>query len=243
MALQGSLEGLNIPDLIQLNCQSGSQVRLRAKRGGQELTIYFDRGEMVHAQVGDVQGEEAVYELFTWRTGTVSVEPGVATPATTIHSPWPAIVMEGLRRLDEKKLQQSESGNQEELEEMETPKKRGERLEEAVRSVVDRSTVLQGAAIVTLDGLIIAAVLPPNMEQLRVGAVTAGILSLSGRSATQLGRGEFQQTLVQGTEGNIIITNAGKNAVFVGLTHKGAALGMVFLESREAAKDIAEILA
>ena len=96
--------------------------------------------------------------------------------------------------------------------------------------------------MISMDGLVISAELPGKMEQARVGAVAAGVLSLSGRSVTQLARGELLQTLIQGTEGNVIITFAGKNAVFVALTGASVNLGMAFLEAREGAQKVAEIL-
>ncbi|MGC8958375.1 MAG: DUF4388 domain-containing protein [Chloroflexia bacterium] len=235
MAVQGNLKGLDVADLIQWNCQAGRPARLTARQDDEEIVLYFEGGEVVHAQAGDLQGEEAVYRFLSWEQGTFEVEPDVLPPQITIRTPWPALVMEGKRRLDEQRLQRKES-------EMERPMKRGERLEATVRSIVERATALQGVAVITLDGLVIASALPPNLEQLRVGAVAAGILSLSGRSIAQLERGEFQQTLIQGSEGNIVITYAGKNAAFVGVTGKGANLGMVLLEVREGTKAVAEIL-
>ena len=96
--------------------------------------------------------------------------------------------------------------------------------------------------MISMDGLVISAELPGKMEQARVGAVAAGVLSLSGRSVTQLARGELLQTLIQGTEGNVIITFAGKNAVFVALTGASVNLGMAFLEAPEGAQKVVEIL-
>jgi len=119
---------------------------------------------------------------------------------------------------------------------------RRERLANILSQVVETSGDIRGAAVVGRDGLIIAAHLPAKMEQTRVGAVAAAILSLAGRSVTQLERGEFQQVLVQGTDGNVVITEAGKNAVFVALTGKEVNLGMVFLETREASAAVAELL-
>lgn len=240
MALQGELSGVDIADLIQLNCQSGDQVRLTARRGGETAVLYFDHGEVVHAETGTQQGAEAVYEFMAWETGTFATEKGIPPPQVTIRLPWLALVMEGKRRLDERRMPQSVEKEQTT---MERPMKRGERLEAAVRSIVDRATSLIGVAVITPDGLVIAASLPPSIDQLRVGAVAASILSLSIRSAAQLERGEIHQTLIQGSEGNIIITQAGKNAIFVGITGKGSNLGMVLLEVREGTKQIAEILA
>lgn len=125
---------------------------------------------------------------------------------------------------------------------MSTPQKRGEALAQALRNLINNSTDIQGVAVISLDGLVISAELPGKMDQARVGAVAAGVLSLSGRSVTQLSRGELLQTLIQGTDGNVIITYAGKNAVFVALTGYGVNLGMAFLEAREGAQRVAEIL-
>ncbi len=125
---------------------------------------------------------------------------------------------------------------------MSTTQKRSEVLAQTLRSLVENSLDIQGVAVISMDGLVISAELPGKMEQARVGAVAAGVLSLSGRSVTQLARGELLQTLIQGTEGNVIITFAGKNAVFVALTGASVNLGMAFLEAREGAQKVAEIL-
>lgn len=125
---------------------------------------------------------------------------------------------------------------------MSAPIKRSERLAQTLRELVSSSVDIRGVAVISLDGLVIAANLPSEMDQLRVGAVAASILNLSGRSVTQLARGDFQQTLIQGSEGNVILTYAGKNATFVALTEKGVNLGMAFLEAREGAQRIAQVL-
>ena len=125
---------------------------------------------------------------------------------------------------------------------MSAPQKRSEILAQSLRSLIDNSNDIQGVAVISMDGLVISAELPGKMDQARVGAVAAGILSLSGRSVGQLGRGELQQTLIQGSDGNVIITYAGKNAVFVALTGANVNLGMAFLEAREGAQRVTEIL-
>jgi hypothetical protein len=246
MALEGNLTDIHAADLIQLNCQSGARARLNVQRADAEIILYFDGGEVVHAQAGGVQGAEAVYELLTWETGTFAVEPNVESPARSIGIPWSALIMEGMKRLDERQQERKERTEsmttRQEVEEMAETKSRGELLEEALRNIVEHSTDIQGVAVISMDGLIISAVLPSKMEQMRVGAVAAGILSLSGRSVGQLGRGDLQQTLVQGTDGNVIITHAGKNAALVALTGSNINLGMAFLETQEGVQTVTDIL-
>ncbi len=240
MALQGTLGDLGIPDLIQLHCQAGSAARLLVRGPqGEQSDLYFASGEIVHAICGKLQGAEAVYKLLTWEEGSFEVEQNAAAPARTVQIPWSALLMEGLRRADEQRQAHVISTEKEHKMSGET---RRERLANVLSQLVETSGDVRGAAIVGRDGLIMAAHLPAKMEQTRVGAVAAALLSLSGRSVGQLERGDFQQTLIQGTDGNIIITDAGKNAVFVALTGKDVNLGMVFLEVRETATAIAEIL-
>jgi hypothetical protein len=227
MALKGNLTDISIADLIQLNCQSGARARLTAKHGNQTLVLYFDSGEIAHAQVGDVQGEEAVYELLLWQDGTFEVEQGMETPTRTINIPWSALIMEGMRRLDERgQLPQAPPANP---------------LEAALQDMAANMS-FQGMAVISRDGVVLAAELPGQLDKSRVGAIAAGILSLSGRSVGQLARGNLLQTMIQGSEGNIIITYAGQNAVLIALVDKTISLGMAFLEARESAQQVAQIV-
>ena len=87
-----------------------------------------------------------------------------------------------------------------------------------------------------------ASRLPTELENNRVGAVSAGVFSLGERSISQLERGEFNQILAQGTQGNVIVTDAGPKAAFVALTTQNTNLGMIFFEAREGAERITQIL-
>jgi uncharacterized protein len=235
MALKGSLADLSVADLIQLHCQSGTRALLTAQRGQENVVVYFEEGQVVHAESATLQGEDTVYDLLTWESGTFEVEQGRAAPTRTITLPWSALIMEGMRRLDE---QQHSVTNIKEQGAM-AGETRRDRLAKILRSLIDTSGDISGVAVVSMDGLIMAADLPSTVDQARVGAVAAAILSLSGRSVGQLKRGELQQTTIQGTDGYILITQAGPNAVLVGLTGQGVNLGMVFLEVRECAAAIA----
>ena len=119
---------------------------------------------------------------------------------------------------------------------------RSEALSETLATILNDSIDIMGALVVSRDGLVMGSRLPAGLEDTRVGAVSAGVLSLGVRSITQLGRGDFNQILAQGTKGNVVVTSAGTKAAFVALTNQGVNLGMVFLEAREGAERIARIL-
>ena len=77
MAFQGSLKELPLPDIIQLVSVSGKTGVFTLKNGTESGFIYLQDGQIVHAQVGDLVGEEAVYDLAIWPQGEFVFTPGV----------------------------------------------------------------------------------------------------------------------------------------------------------------------
>lgn len=241
MALTGNLSDLDVADLIQLNCQSGARARLTVQHDQDQLTLYFDQGQVVHAQVGNLRGEQAVYQLLSWDTGEFAMEQGIAPPMVSIQTPWSALVMEGMRLRDEQREFEKNTDGKE-SNKMAPAQTRAEQLKATLRDMVDKSLDIKGVVVITLDGLIVAAALPADMEQGRVGAVAAGIMSLSRRSVDQLRIGSFERTMVQANDGNLVLTYINKDTAFVALTGKEANLGMVFLELRDGVKAVSAIL-
>ena len=101
MAFQGSLAELHLPDIIQLISVSGKTGVFHLSDGGLKGKIYLHDGKIVHAQLEDAFGEEAVYALAIWSQGDFRFEPGVPTDQRTISKSNTSLLMEAARRLDE----------------------------------------------------------------------------------------------------------------------------------------------
>lgn len=101
MAFQGSLAELHLPDIIQLISVSGKTGVFHLTSGALAGEIYLSDGKIVHAQLDDVSGEEAVYALAMWSQGDFRFDPGVATELRTITKSNTNLLMEAARRLDE----------------------------------------------------------------------------------------------------------------------------------------------
>jgi hypothetical protein len=101
MAFQGSLAELHLPDIIQLVSVSGKTGVFHLVDGPQHGEIWLSDGKIVHAEVEDLGGEEAVYALAIWRSGEFKFEPGAAPPRQTIQKSNTNLLMEAARRLDE----------------------------------------------------------------------------------------------------------------------------------------------
>ncbi|HEY4594446.1 MAG TPA: DUF4388 domain-containing protein [Thermoanaerobaculia bacterium] len=102
MAFQGSLKELPLPDIIQLVSVSGKTGLFSLRRNNDATgEIYLRGGQIVHAHAGDLQGEEAMYELAIWPEGDFVFTPGQETEVTTIQKSNTNLLMEAARRIDE----------------------------------------------------------------------------------------------------------------------------------------------
>jgi hypothetical protein len=101
MAFQGSLKELPLPDIIQLVGVSGKTGKFTLTREGDRGYIFLKNGQMVHATVGDLIGEEAIYSLAIWNQGEFQFSPGDEPDRQTITKSNTNLLMEAARRLDE----------------------------------------------------------------------------------------------------------------------------------------------
>jgi len=101
MSFQGSLAELHLPDIVQLMSVSGKSGVFHLQDGAIKGEIYLKDGQIVHAQLDDAQGEEAVYALAIWNRGEFRFEPGVSSEHHTISKSNTNLLMEAARRLDE----------------------------------------------------------------------------------------------------------------------------------------------
>lgn len=122
------------------------------------------------------------------------------------------------------------------------PETREELLMGALKELVDKSTEVDAAAVVSMDGLVMSSVLPNTLEEDRLGAMSAALLSLGERTSEELGRGELNQVFVEGEQGYVFLMSAGRDAVLTALVRKGSKLGLVLFDVKGASKTIAEII-
>ncbi|MFZ5850060.1 MAG: roadblock/LC7 domain-containing protein [Actinomycetota bacterium] len=116
------------------------------------------------------------------------------------------------------------------------------RLDQVLADLLGRTPELEAAAVVSVDGLAMAAALPDGMDEDRVAAMSAALLMLGERAAEGLGRGPLAQVYVEGEAGSVCLVAAGDEAVLVGVAVPGAKAGLVRYETRQAAAALAAVL-
>jgi len=97
----GWIEGISLADIVQLCCLAGRDQVLTIRHNDLEGFIWFNSGSVVHAQVGDIIGQKAFYEIMCWGSGSFVLKKATP-PKTTIDVPWNFLLIEALRIADER---------------------------------------------------------------------------------------------------------------------------------------------
>jgi predicted regulator of Ras-like GTPase activity (Roadblock/LC7/MglB family) len=119
---------------------------------------------------------------------------------------------------------------------------RSHRLDRAIGDLLAQAPEIEAAAVVSFDGLSMASALPATMDEDRVAAMSAALLSLGERAAEGLGRGALSQVYIEGENGTVFLVSADDEAVLVAVASRGAKVGMMLYEVRRAAVEVAEAL-
>jgi uncharacterized protein len=121
-------------------------------------------------------------------------------------------------------------------------KTRTQLMVDRLRELQASSPDIEASAIVSVDGLTIASALPQGIEEDRVSAMSAAMLSLGERIASELGRGTLEQVLIKGVGGYVILISVGEDAVLTALSREQAKLGLIFLDMRRATEDLKKLI-
>lgn len=120
---------------------------------------------------------------------------------------------------------------------------KAQRLGAALDQFLRSSPDVEAAAVVSYDGLPMASALPEGLEEDRVAAMSAALLSLGEQAALGLGRGQLNQVFVEGEQGFVFLMSAKDQAVLAAIARRTAKIGLMLFEMRRAAGRIGDVLA
>ena len=99
---QGKVFDVQLTDIIQMNCLGRLTTALVITRNGEKGVIYFNEGEIIHAECGEKKGSDAFYRILTWDEGEFVSNIGFIPPVQTIFQSWEHLLVEAMRRTDDK---------------------------------------------------------------------------------------------------------------------------------------------
>lgn len=216
--LEGSLKMMSLASIVQINCEERNQAQLILSYQGQSGTIFFQDGEMIHAEAGGKSGEEAVYELLEWEDGSFQVKMGAEPNLRTIKTPWSGVILEGMRRIDESTADWSPEWDGDDfLQEEDQESKVQEKVAKAILS----NDQVTSAVICSTDGRNLASVDSNDPEY----DIQQGILLYEQAKIIGglLNAGELSRVVSTGADKRSYLQRADGNLFLLSLTSRSSA--------------------
>jgi len=117
-----------------------------------------------------------------------------------------------------------------------------EMIQDILRGLRGASPDIIGAAVVSIDGFIIASVLPSEVDEELVSGMAAAMLGVGERISSELMASTMEQVYVRSEKGYVVLNSAGADSVLVVLTTKDAKLGLVFIEVKRRCAELMKII-
>jgi len=220
-ALEGNLQMMSLASIIQINCEERNQAQITLNHLGQDGTIFFKDGEMIHAESAGLTGEEAVYSLLPWEHGSFQLKMGVEPRLRTINKPWSGVLLEGMRRIDEATAGWSpnwddgDEGTPEK--DLEQPNQLQERIVKALGNIREVESVV----ICSADGTILAQ--DKSKDPQRDAALGGMIIEQAELIGGFLECGEFQRAILTGSKNRFYIQQKDENMLNLNLSKRSSA--------------------
>lgn len=121
-------------------------------------------------------------------------------------------------------------------------KSRSDQMVQRLRSMQAAAPDIEASAVVSVDGLIMASALQVGVEEDRVSAMSAAMLSLGERISNELGRKGLEQVYIRGNKGFIALVAVGDEAVLTAMIRPEGKEGLVLFEMRRASEDLVKLV-
>ncbi len=270
---KGTVAGVGLADVIQINGLSRATSLLRVKQGEQLGVIYFQEGQVVHAMCGDLEGEDAFFKIMEFTGGRLDSMSFNDLPARTINAPVEALIIEAARRLDESgggdstgpdcadidlEVQINEiksapaggginhgSGLAFAVQTGTEPVNREDEMS-SLKDLLSEFTNIPGvntACLVGRDGFLLDSIAMSGIDTEMIGAIASSGFGASESMGKQLGKGALSMSMIEFANGPVMLSPVGDDAFLVIVADKDANLGMIRLKIKKHASLIAETAA
>jgi predicted regulator of Ras-like GTPase activity (Roadblock/LC7/MglB family)/DNA-binding response OmpR family regulator len=247
---KGTVSGIELTDIIQINCLSRATSALKVKTVSGSGTVYFHEGSILHAECKNLQPEEAFYEILTFKGGMLESLALSDPPKRTIEKDVDALLLEGSRRIDERKEELKNKKKKLEAPAVVVPAElpgsqnkifMEDAIMEGVKKLLSEFTNLPGvntACLVGRDGFLLDSIAISGTDTEMIGAIASSGFGASESMGIQLEKGQLTMTMIEYNNGPVMLSPIGSEAFLVVVADKEANLGMIRLKIKKHARDI-----
>ena len=213
MALNGTLEELAVLDVVQFVNQAHLSGALVLKSAEEEAALFYRKGGLVDARLGEVSGLEVLVRIVDWTAGSFVFHPGMEAPGETIRMDLHRAVMYALKARDERKLE-NEKRKAEEI------RQKTVSLKDHLAELIAPLEFIHQAAIFDASGMLASAGRDGEED---LAPLCRMLIAFSGG----YGRGRLRRAILDDEKGTLLISGLQRNRWVVIVAERGAALGAV----------------
>lgn len=193
---------MSIADLIQATCQDRKTARLIVRSGKKEANLYFGDGNLIHASLDGEHGEEVIYKILNWKDGSFEMQSGVKPPKVTIANSWSGILLEGARRIDEKK---NEGENEPKAEVHDKEDHTMAKLDDVLKEMGNEITGYIGSMVVGMDGMNVAQHSRTKVDLENISAQMTMLLRMTDELFVKLADAKLQDNVITAKEAYVVM--------------------------------------
>lgn len=264
MAVKGNLKDISLTNLVQLEAQSGLTGCLSVQQAEDQAHIFFVHGEIVHAELGEIAGKDAFYQILAWEDGEFRLESDIATPAHTITERWSDLLLGGLHQLDESNALKPEGEKNDRVLPEDLGKLFGlektnnspgeeniimednmaQKMQEVLVDLSAEATGLFAAAVVGMDGLPIAEYSKQSVNAEAFSAQMTLLIKLVDTTTKKVDAGKVEDYLLTTDKAYLLIRFLGSSEYYLGIgaAKNASSLGKLRLYSRIYSERLSAVL-
>ena len=215
MALNGTLEELAVLDVVQFVNQAHLSGALVLKSAAEQAELYYRKGGLVDARLGELSGIEVLVQIVDWTAGSFVFHPGTEAPGETIRMDLHRAVMYALKARDERK-QENEQRKAEEI------RRKAVSLKFQLAELIAPLEVIHQAAIFDGSGMLAAAGRAGTCEE-ELEPICKMLIALNAGYV----RGRLRRAILDDEKGTLLVSGLKGNRWVAIVAERGAALGAV----------------
>jgi len=108
---------------------------------------------------------------------------------------------------------------------------------------LNRSAGVYASALVSRDGLLVASVMPEDVDAEAFAAMTATMLGAAETAFSELKRGVAERVIVEGSRAKIVAMGAGKDLILVSMSEPTATLGLILHQMGKSVEKVKKVFA
>jgi uncharacterized protein len=116
-----------------------------------------------------------------------------------------------------------------------------EKMNSILRELRSSLQEIEAAVLISSDAMALASDISDDADEEKIGALSASVLGMGERAARDLKRGELDQVYIKGDQGYLLLVHCGPDALLSLLVRPEAKLGVVFMEGKRTAEELAKL--